>query len=368
MTPPPRSSSGSSASTSPTAPPRGALFAHPAAKVVWAGFLALEEHHKHLFLTAVQEQDAFERLRREHPHLGWPPEASVRRWLAGADGDGMSWSVALGRAGLETLAQEEVLVARLGSPFTVDEVVAAVGEFVDEHQYLPGMRELFRWARRPDVRDRPGRRPQSQPVIDRLFPGGWEDVIRAATGAADGEDLPLTYNQGAARPAGRSWSDEARVRALRQCAARYERSPRTTEYMAWRSELNATRAESGLPPLALPSYTSFNKRYGSWDAALVAAGLEALGGSATCSNPGRRGPKPGPRVPDEQLLDLLRAAFDAKGHPFTTQAYLDWVAEQKAADREAGRHRRYSTYGTVITRFGRWARACELALPGEFGQ
>lgn len=45
---------GMTSSSAPT-PPRGELFADPAAAVLWAGFLTLSEHLKHQLLAALQE-------------------------------------------------------------------------------------------------------------------------------------------------------------------------------------------------------------------------------------------------------------------------------------------------------------------------
>lgn len=389
---------GMTSSSLPT-PPRGELFADPAAGVIWAGFLTLSESLKHQLLAALQEhlaiagdrstpegvrvaravgalheardllnrsqprsrltQDAYEALRGEHPEHGWPPESSLRRWLGGADGS--SWNTALRRAGLECAPESEVLVARLGGAFTRDEAVSAVRMFIEDFDYAPGMREYIRWAKQPGIKRRPGRRPLSQVAFDRLFQGGWDEVIREAVNVAPGDPSPVVYNGGSARPAGATWSREVRREALCACAKQTGRSPRCSEYMSWRDRMNRDRAEQKLPPLPLPSYSSYHTHYGSWDEALVAAGLEPLGGSATRSNPA--GPRVSKRrVSDEELLDLLRRAYADKGSPFTTLAYTAWVDERKAADRAAGRRPRYSSYATIITRFGRWSAACELAL------
>src|SRR5437879_162621 len=108
-------------------PPRTKKFVSPEAEIVWPAIRALDEAAKHELLAllgqplALAEHDRtpqgeriaravaalreahdlyraeggdgpltveiFRRLRVEHPQAGWPPDASIRRWLGGSWND-----------------------------------------------------------------------------------------------------------------------------------------------------------------------------------------------------------------------------------------------------------------------------------------
>ena len=376
-------------------PPRTKRFNDPEAEVVWPAILMLPEAAKHELarrlgehlaiaedrttpqgervaraVTALREAltrhhagggtgplsvEAFRALRACHPDHGWPPDASIRRWLGG------SWNDALRRARLETVPGGDVLTIRPGGMFTADEVVAAATACADELGVIPSLGIYIAWARRPDVLSRPGRRPMSQAAFDRLWPGGgWSGCLRAAGLIGDGPDgLPAV--DGLARPSAYRFTPAQVEAALQACAKDVGGSPRSTQYIAWRQSRLAAD-----PSRPLPSYNVISRLTGgSWDDALEACGLPRLGGRRTGSAGRilRRSRKP--RFDDPTLLSLLREAYEAKGEPFTSTAYKQWRSEQQVRDRAERRLRALPSYDVFWKRFGDWETARRTALGEE---
>jgi hypothetical protein len=207
----------------PDEAPRGRRFADPSADIVWAAIETLDEAAKHevfsqlrghlavpdarqtdeqarvaksvaalrepaAILAARGDSDGlstskYEALRREDRRRKseWPPESSIRRFVAG------TWNDALRRAQLEPVVDGDAIVVSLGGRFTREECTAAVRDCSNDlNDPLPGFADYLRWSRRPDVRRRAGRRPASQPPFDRIF-NGWTDVLVAAGLAQPGQ-------------------------------------------------------------------------------------------------------------------------------------------------------------------------------------
>jgi hypothetical protein len=59
-----------------------------------------------------------------------------------------------------------------------DVIFAALGECTSDLGHVPSLTEYLGWAHRPDVRERPGRRPRSYKVFERL--GGFRTALTAA--------------------------------------------------------------------------------------------------------------------------------------------------------------------------------------------
>lgn len=371
--------------------PRGDLFADPSTRLVWAAICTLEEAAQHEVLRHLRERLAvagdretpqqiriarsiaalreasdllqapetlslvvFKRLREENPEFGWPPEASIRRWLGG------SWNDALQRAGLDEVPDGDVTTYHLGSALTRDEALTAVRACAQDLKTTPTFSQYVHWARRPDVRRRQGRRPSSQLPFERLF-GGWLPALIAA-GLVD-EQAPArpASSSGQVRPSGYRFSTEQIHAALRAVAERLGRAPRTSEYQRIRAELLDERDAEGRPVRAMPSYNVINNRYAIWDDALIDAGLEPLGGRNTRSAPPRER-ESSKRISDEEIFEVLREAYEEVGDPFTTLAYAAWREEQLERDREQRRFRRLPIWGTVSGRFGTWGEAVRRAF------
>jgi hypothetical protein len=382
----------------PDEPPRGLRFTDPTADIVWAAIQTLDEAAKHEVLAHLRDHLAvpdarqtdrqvqvakavaalreaaeilaargdsdgltsyrYEELRRELDRKGdWPPESSIRRYVAG------TWNDALRRAQLDPVADGDAFRTQLGGRLTREECAAAVRQCAEEtNNPLPGFWDYINWAKRPDVRRRPGRRPHSQTPFDRLF-DGWASVLVAAGLAQEGANVGRANKVPGASTRSRTgygWTEEQLGDALRTIAARLGRSPKTTEYAREREDLLAEREEAGEPPIAFPSMAVIQNRYRSWDAALVDAGLEPTNGKHEkrgCAK--RRSPR---RIPEEEMLACLREAFAAIGHPFTTRTYTEWRKRELEACRRNGIYRRIPAYFAIYQRFGDWPTACQRAL------
>jgi hypothetical protein len=382
-------------STSPTPlPPRGERFSDPGSRAVWAAITVLPIVEQHLIHDALRQllgsfnardsHDArvrhaiaalrecaerlghspsigeYRRLRAEDPSLGWPPDASMRRWLGGG-----SWNDCLTQARLESVPDGDVVVAQLGSALSAEEITQALRDCARETGSIPTLHTYLGWARRPDVLSRPGRRPGSQHPFVRAFKG-----FRGALAASGliNEDIGERSRADRIRVAAYFVDDETCAVALRQVADRLGRSPRLQEYLAERELLIEEAASSG-ELKSLPAPSTIQKRFGRWDDALASAGLAALGGRRT----GKRGParerKP-PRTSNAELVAALVEAYQHPdvGEPFTGAAYRAWRKAQIARDRGELRLRTIAGYDLVWTRLGSWSNGVKAVYRAlEFG-
>src|SRR5690348_144100 len=136
-------------------PPRRELFTQPSARAVWAAICVLDIALQWEVLRELQARLAapdllpdarvaravlalkeaadavggspceseYEELRTgDYRRAGWPSSHTVRRAIAG------TWNECLARAGLEAVADGDVIVRELGSSFTQDEVKEALQE------------------------------------------------------------------------------------------------------------------------------------------------------------------------------------------------------------------------------------------------
>lgn len=306
---------------------------------------------------------AYAALREEHAERGWPPAASVRRWLGG------TWNEALRGARLNSVVDGEAVIYRLGPAFTREEACAAVRRCTEDLGRTPTWWEYLHWARRPDVRRSFGRRPRSQPVFDRLFPdGGWLAVLQASQVIDPDCEVPgAVSSSGVVRPSGFRYNDEQLRDALSCCAQTLGGSPSTTAYMRWRAQQlsgqleDQQRAASDQRPLtAIPTMLTFWRRWRTWDEALKACGLDALGGRGRpgVSKP-RQASKKGRKPAEEQLLRrCFLQAYEQKGDPFTINAFAEW-REQQQRDAETKKLPRPQIphWSTYQIRFGGWKGA-----------
>ncbi len=142
--------------------------------------------------------------------------------------------------------------------------------------------------------------------------------------------------------------------------------PLAKEYTRFREEEFARAAKEGRPRKPLPSGSKIAKRYGSWDAALVSAGLEPFRAPRLDRATGRAVTK-GPRnwISDEDLSASPREAYEELGPPFTVNAYVAWQRSKSGIGKSG---RRLPSYACVYGRYrgapeGAWRAACDKALP-----
>jgi hypothetical protein len=112
----------------------------------------------------------------------------------------------------------------------------------------------------------------------------------------------------------------------------------------------------------LVSYATIQKRYGTWDNALVAHGLDPLGGRHTGAKTGPKQPA-GKRISDNLIRSAIREGYDALGDPYTQPASSAWREDEIALDPR--RRRQLPSYHTIWKRYGTWENACDVALGAE---
>lgn len=162
------------------------------------------------------------------------------------------------------------------------------------------------------------------------------------------------------RPYAQRYSDEECNQALHTIARhlKLDRGPRTTEYERARRAILDEAARNG-ELLALPGAQTIAKDK-TWDAALIDAGFEPLGGRETRSNHAERRPS----YTEAQLLEALRHAWTVVGDPFTCDAFTRWRKGEVARIRAEGGTPRIPNASTFQVRFDGWINACEKAIPG----
>lgn len=282
---------------------------------------------------------------KELSELKIPSEPTVRRWL------GAGWNDCLTRALLDAVADGDFASRPIGfsDRFDDDEVFAALRECADELGHPPTVTEYFGWARRPDVRDRLGRRPSSFKPFERF--GNFRGALTAAgvigeneaRYSANGRILPLRY----------AYSDDDIGAALLTVARRLRRSPRPAEYHRERQRIYEDALVNGeIRPI--PTVDVIRKRHGDWNAALTKAGLEPV---EHPSQPHLGRPRP--TYTDAEKLEWLRRAWKELGEPFTAHAYKHWRATKIRMEAAA-----IPCLPTVERTFGGWKNARRLALPG----
>lgn len=149
--------------------------------------------------------------------------------------------------------------------------------------------------------------------------------------------------------------------AIREVADRIGHSPTTTEYALQRDIVRKESEDAG-HLRTLPSYQAIHRRFGSWEGAIAAAGLEPANGRQR----ERERPKGRPnlrRIPDETIRSALREAFAEVGRPFTVNAYSDWREKKVAQDASVARLvGQYPSRHTIWTRYRTWDAAVADAL------
>jgi hypothetical protein len=285
----------------------------------------------------------YRRLRRQLPDLKLPPDGSIRRWLGGG------WNDCLTSSLLDAVSDGDFAAPRRGinERYSRKDIAQALRECAADLGRAPTLTAYLHWARRPDVSDRPGRRPRSYHPFDRI--GGFRVALSAAKVidddaarvGSDGRVLPLRY----------SYSEPEMKSALRCVAERIGRSPRPTDYVRERQRISEEAFAAGKVH-GLPSPEVLRKHFGSWNAALAAVELEPV---ATPFRPFRANPRPTYSL-DEKLEWLRRARIEV-GEPFTEQAYRNWREERLSVEGAI------PSAFTLAKAFGGWVKARERALP-----
>lgn len=301
------------------------------------------------------------RVETDERRLAWPAAMNITRWLGVA-----KWNDALREARLDAMPDGDFVVRQLGPQHKLTELVAAVQECAKEIGVPPSFGAYVAWARRADVQARPGRRAMSQHPFTRY--GGFLEVLREAGLIERSGSQASLRGSGLIRSAGYFVSDEELRRGLNEVVSRLKRSPRVSEYQQERQRIfDETSAEGA--PRAIPSYNTFRSRHGglNWDEILMHYDLEPLGGRHTGAKTGPKGPT-GPRVDRDEMLSVLREAWEAHGRKLTVEEYRKWRVSQTMSDRSQGVLRRIPDYTSYWTHFETWDKALKaaaaLATPG----
>jgi hypothetical protein len=290
---------------------------------------------------------------KEGKRRGWPADTTLRRWLGV-----QTWNEALRAAHLEAVPDGDVIVFQHGPFYTAEEAETALRECDRDLRHVPTYPEYMAWAHRPDVAERPGRRPKSIHPFDRLF-GGYVNALRAA-GVIPGDPEHAVLSHAGIRRAEYRISDESLKAGLVEVHERLSRSPRVAEYIRERGLIYQETLAEG-HPRTIASYGTLNRRFGSdWDSILVWAGLESLGGRHTTSHLRPKRGK-GPRITKDTIREAMREAYDAEGEPFTVEAYGLW-REERIEGLPRWERSRYPSYHTIWSRYGTWEAACGDAL------
>jgi hypothetical protein len=199
--------------------------------------------------------------RQAHPEYGWPPDGSVRRWLAPTGG----WNEALARARLAAVPPPLATAPSVGPEIQEEEILDAMRQAAtDLGKPLEdlSLSAYLRWARDPEVRKRPGRRPASQTPFTRRF-GGYRRALAKAIG---GEDADTRIAAGAAGH-GYAYTDKELLESLDEVVRRACPEggfPTGAQYDTTRAQILAEEKAAGKPPRAFPNSRVFWRRWRGW--------------------------------------------------------------------------------------------------------
>jgi HNH endonuclease len=296
--------------------------------------------------------EQYNALRRAHPERGWPDPRSVKRWLGVR-----SWNDALVRVRLEPVLEGDTIEGALGPIYSVAEVVQAVRDCADDLGRVPTIGDYFAWQRRPDVRERAGRRPASTWVFDRIF-GGFRRA-RVAAGLVEDEPTAAHPSDVVLRSANYRVTDEQILEDIRYAAARTS-DPLTARVYDRERRLVYQETKAAGHPRALTGVTTIHRRFRLWPAALEAAGIAKRPRAQFVDQRETR------RLSDDQLLGAMSDAYDELGKQLTVRSYAAWRDRQAADD--LAKRRALPSHPTIARRFGSWKRAHQEMLREKSGE
>ena len=281
----------------------------------------------------------------------WPDDRCVRRWLVAP-----SWNDALRRVRLDAVPDGDVILSWSNSAYSRDECVAAIHEFTSACSKHPeSFRDYSAWAKRPEVKSLPGRRPSSQGTFDRH--GGFTSVLTEAMGGEP--SARRIVGSATIRAASHHISDAQLDDALNEVTARLGHAPSVAEYQRERIAISQVSMDAGYPR-ALPSHTTFRSRHPNltWDEILTHYGLTRSAAQRAGAKSGPKGPT-GPRVTAAHVVDSLIACYTRLGEPFTSGTYQDWRIGEREQAHAKGMNCEHAHLTTVYDRFAGWGQAVE---------
>ncbi len=292
------------------------------------------------------------RASRECPEE-WPSSKVIRNTFG-------SWSAGLEEIGAavrpDVLARRAVAV---GGAFTEAEIVACIRQYAQTDGRLT-FAAYRRWARvemRNPARALP-RLIRSVPRIIELF-GSWRDAVVAAGFAerlaAERGGRAVSLGQA------REYDETACLAALVESAAECGGAGMTTGAHDRYARKRCEDALAAGERVAFPRSEAISTLFGSWAAALHAAGL--ITGEELLVRGGHRTRF----VSEEELVRALSRAIASRGLPLTCEVYKAWRAER----RRAGEAPIPPTSDLIRKRLGGWPaaleRACTALMAAEAG-
>jgi Homing endonuclease associated repeat len=309
--------------------------------------IALALHQVRRILGRSPSLREYKRLRRKYPERGWPDPRSVTRWLGVR-----SWNDALVRLRLEPVLEGDVIEHAIGPVYTVEEVIEAVRACAVDLGRVPTITDYLAWQRRPDVRDRPGRRPASTWTFNRIF-GGFP-AARVAAGLVEDEPTAAHPSDLLLRTANYRLTDEQIIDDIRCAAERTDGLLTAIVYDRERRSVYLETREAGRPR-ALAGVGTIYRHFRTWTAALEAAGIDDSRRTASVGN--RREKKP--RFSNAQLLRALREGQESTEGLLTVGRYVSW--RKSELERNPRRSTELPGEATFFRRFGGWTAALEAA-------
>lgn len=305
--------------------------------------IALALHQAKRTLGRSPSVREYKALRRTHPERGWPDPRSITRWLGVR-----SWNDALVRMRLEPVLRGDTIEGAIGPVYSVDEVIKAVIDCADDLGRTPTITDYLAWQRRPDVRDRPGRRPASTWVFNRIF-GGFAPA-RIAAGLVEGKPTAAHPSDLLLRTANYRLTAEQITDDIRVAAARFEGPLTAIAYDRERRLVYLETRQAG-HPRALAGVGTIYRHFRTWPAALLAAGVDDR---IAHEPPDRR------RLTETQLLRALSDAHDALEGRLTVESYVAWREHESLRDPE--RRKLLPSPITVWRRFGGWTAGVQRMI------
>jgi hypothetical protein len=275
--------------------PRGDMFADPSARMVWAAICILEEAAQHEILAALRERLALAG-ERETPH--------------------------------------DVRIARAVAALREASDLLELGEnlSVERYKRIREQHEDFGWPPEGSIR--------------RWLGGSWNDALgRAGLEAVPDGDV-TTYRLGSAIT-----RDEV-IAAVQACAREGDSVPTLSQYVFWAKQ-PAVRRRPGRRPL---SQSAFDRLFGGWLPALIAAGLVDAEAPARAPSPGPGQVRPsGYRFTREQIRAALREIAELVGRsPRTAEYHRERARLLQAQDASGRPVRALPSYNVINDRYETW--------------
>jgi hypothetical protein len=286
----------------------------------------------------------YKALRRAHPERGWPDPRSITRWLGVR-----SWNDALVRMRLEAVVTGDVIEGAIGPMYSVDEGIQAVRDCAEDLGRPPTITDYLAWQRRPDVRDRPGRRPASTWVFNRIF-GGFA-AARVAAGLVEGEPTAAHPSDLLLRTSNYRLGDDQIAEDIRFAASRIAGPLTATAYDRERRLVYLETRAAG-HPRALAGVGTIYRHFRTWTAGLEAAGIDTQAHTTIATRARRTR-----RFSNEGILRALSEAYDAVDGRLTLEGFTAW--REQESQRDSTKRAALPSYITIRRRFGGWAKAVE---------